>query len=254
MTVASEIARIKTNISNAYDSAEAKGATLPEQKNSENLAECIDSITGGSSETPVTLIKFADDVTVATNENEQQIIFPPFCPIKIDFNNLEIIEGEGVFYYSIQTPYTVSIVAKKIRICSGDYCFYGLCTGTVFDEFEFDFSSIEEISGEGAFQNAFLNCKNIPSVIRFTNLHTLTGEEAFLGIFSGDVVSDIYFNSLTSNSFDGEKSVFTGLLYRVSGCTIHLPSNLSTIMPTMDEYPSFSGTNTTLLFDLPPTA
>ena len=49
MTVASEITRIKNNIANAYTSASGKGATLPEVQNSENLASCIDSITGGGS-------------------------------------------------------------------------------------------------------------------------------------------------------------------------------------------------------------
>ena len=49
MTVASEITRIKTNIENAYNSASEKGATLPDVQNSDNLATCISSITGGGS-------------------------------------------------------------------------------------------------------------------------------------------------------------------------------------------------------------
>ena len=49
MSVASEITRIKTNINNAYKSAESKGAVLPSDKNSNNLAECISSITVGGS-------------------------------------------------------------------------------------------------------------------------------------------------------------------------------------------------------------
>lgn len=42
--------RLKTNIASAYSKAEEKGATLPEVKNSANLANTIESITGGSSE------------------------------------------------------------------------------------------------------------------------------------------------------------------------------------------------------------
>lgn len=51
MTIASEIQRIQANIANAYDAAEAKGATLPAVENTENLASTIESITtgGGSS-------------------------------------------------------------------------------------------------------------------------------------------------------------------------------------------------------------
>ena len=44
MTIASEIQRIQTNIANAYTSLEAKGATMPDTKNSANLASTIDSV------------------------------------------------------------------------------------------------------------------------------------------------------------------------------------------------------------------
>lgn len=49
MSVASEITRIKNNISSAYTSLKSKGATLPEAQNSANLPDTIESIpTGGS--------------------------------------------------------------------------------------------------------------------------------------------------------------------------------------------------------------
>ena len=51
MTIASEITRIKTNIDNAYTALEAKGATIPSEKNSANLANTVNTITGGSGET-----------------------------------------------------------------------------------------------------------------------------------------------------------------------------------------------------------
>lgn len=44
MSIVSEINRIKTNISNAYTEAENKGATLPQNQNSDNLASTIQSI------------------------------------------------------------------------------------------------------------------------------------------------------------------------------------------------------------------
>lgn len=47
MSIASEIQRIKTNIANAYTQANEKGATLPEQQNSANLASTIESISSG---------------------------------------------------------------------------------------------------------------------------------------------------------------------------------------------------------------
>lgn len=50
MTIASEIQRIKNNIADAYDAAEAKGATMPVTENSDSLATTIESITGGGGE------------------------------------------------------------------------------------------------------------------------------------------------------------------------------------------------------------
>jgi hypothetical protein len=51
MSIASEIERIKTNIANAYTACQEKGAILPTILNSENLASCVSSITGGEIET-----------------------------------------------------------------------------------------------------------------------------------------------------------------------------------------------------------
>lgn len=47
MTIASEITRIQTNIADAYTAASSKGATMPATENSDNLATCIASISGG---------------------------------------------------------------------------------------------------------------------------------------------------------------------------------------------------------------
>lgn len=44
MSIESEALRIKNNIANAYTVCEDKGATIPDTKNSANLAECIESI------------------------------------------------------------------------------------------------------------------------------------------------------------------------------------------------------------------
>lgn len=51
MSITTEIERIKTNIANAYTVCEGKGATLPTTLNSENLSNCISSITGGGGAT-----------------------------------------------------------------------------------------------------------------------------------------------------------------------------------------------------------
>lgn len=50
MTIASEITRINNNIAAAYTALSNKGATLPATQNSANLADTIDSISGGDYE------------------------------------------------------------------------------------------------------------------------------------------------------------------------------------------------------------
>ena len=47
MTIATEIQRIKDNIANTYTALEEKGATLPENQNSDNLADTVASVTTG---------------------------------------------------------------------------------------------------------------------------------------------------------------------------------------------------------------
>lgn len=51
MSIASEITRINNNIAAAYTALDGKGATLPETQNSANLADTIDTISAGGSET-----------------------------------------------------------------------------------------------------------------------------------------------------------------------------------------------------------
>lgn len=49
MSVQSEINRITNNIADAYDAVENKGGTLPAALTSDNLADAIQSISGGGS-------------------------------------------------------------------------------------------------------------------------------------------------------------------------------------------------------------
>ena len=76
MSIASEIQRIKNNIANAYSACQEKGANIPSNKNSSNLASCINSITvgsgGGSNVDLKPLIKKAIGWT---NQNEGKCYF-----------------------------------------------------------------------------------------------------------------------------------------------------------------------------------
>lgn len=47
MSIASELTKLETDITNAYDAVQIKGGTIPSNKNTNNLATAINSISGG---------------------------------------------------------------------------------------------------------------------------------------------------------------------------------------------------------------
>lgn len=49
MSIATELTALSTNLSNAYDAVSNKGGTIPANKNTANLADAINSISGGGS-------------------------------------------------------------------------------------------------------------------------------------------------------------------------------------------------------------
>lgn len=69
MSIINEIKRIKESTQKAYESAENKGATIPEIKNIDNLSVCIDSIQGGGSEPTPPEPEDIDDTVVCKTIN-----------------------------------------------------------------------------------------------------------------------------------------------------------------------------------------
>ena len=83
LSIASEITRINNNVAAAYSVCESKGADMPQQQNSSNLADTIDSIPSGRDDDIASkYINFVDyDGTIlyAYSQNELQAIteLPP---------------------------------------------------------------------------------------------------------------------------------------------------------------------------------
>lgn len=67
MSIQSQINRIKGNVAAAYAAAQGKGATIPSQQNSANLAAAISSITGGAG-----IVTFSG---VWTGDSNSSIVF-----------------------------------------------------------------------------------------------------------------------------------------------------------------------------------
>lgn len=242
MTIASEITRIKTNIENAYTALENKGATLPDVKNSANLADTISnmSVSDSSSSEVYTLREVADDGTIQYVTDSFTFSLPSnvtaiadycFCGAlygctgltAVDLNNIT-----SIGYYSMYQA------------------FYN-CTSLT----SVDLSNLTYVDGYGL-RNSFTGCTNLTSV-NFSSLQTV-GTSSLYYAFSGCTsLTELSFPSFTSSS--GNTTSLNGMLTSVENCTVHFPSNLeSTVGSWASTTAGFGGTNTTVLFDLAATS
>lgn len=91
--------------------------------------------------------------------------------------------------------------------------------------------------------------------VSFTNLSSILPSSAFYDCFEYRTgLEHIYFPALNSNSFGTNTLQFTGMLFGVTGCTVHFPANLESVIGSWESVINgFNGTNTTVLFDLPAT-
>lgn len=177
--------------------------------------------------------------------------------IKIDCSSVTQISGNSACSSFCRqcTSLTTIDFSNLVTIASSaryafDTAFYG-CTGLT----SIDFSKLESIAAEQAFNNAFWGCTSITSVT-FPALNSITGQYAMLSMLRGCTsLQHVYFPALTSTSFGTRTNQFNDMLYQAaSGCTVHFPSNLQSVIGSWSDVTGgFGGTNTTVLFDLPAT-
>lgn len=100
-------------------------------------------------------------------------------------------------------------------------------------------------------------CTNL-SVVDMPKVNTLPSNalagSSVGGAFQGTAIQTLSFPALNSTSFGSYTNQFNYMLKGVTGCTVHFPSNLQSVIGSWSSVTSgFSGTNTTVLFDLPAT-
>ncbi len=74
MSISSEIQNLIDNLANAYTSLTAKGATIPVNRNMDNLATCIDSVSGGGADQRANVIDITSNGTIACNSADESVI------------------------------------------------------------------------------------------------------------------------------------------------------------------------------------
>ena len=267
MTIASEITRIKTNIDNAYIALEAKGATIPEAKNSANLADTINTVTGGSGETNylgriVTedgVLQFPEeDFTFSLPDNVTSIgdsgLYYAFygCTnlTSTGLNNVTSIGNNGLYYAFYGCTNLTSTGLNNVTSIGNNglyYAFYG-CTNLTST----GLNNVTSIGDSGLYY-AFRDCTSLTSTV-LDNVTSIGRYGLYNAFYDCTSLTSLSFPKLNSNSFGSYTSQFYRMLSGVTGCTVHFPSNLESVIGSWsDVTDGFDGTNTTVLFDLPAT-
>lgn len=117
--------------------------------------------------------------------------------------------------------------------------------------------SLPKLSKFGIYglQEAFSYCSGLTSMI-FPSLSDMTStSQGLKNTFQKCTsLTSVSFPALTSTSFGRYTSQFNNMLSGVTGCTVHFPSNLQSVIGSWSDVTAgFGGTNTTVLFDLPAT-
>lgn len=116
-----------------------------------------------------------------------------------------------------------------------------------------DLSSIQQITSSYGLSSAFEDFSNL----EYVDISNLEQCSLFDYAFAGTSISKLYFNSMSYSYCEvhwEDEVTLTGMLTDVTGCTVHFPSNFQSLIGSWsDVIDGFSGTNTTVLFDLPAT-
>jgi uncharacterized ParB-like nuclease family protein len=173
----------------------------------------------------------------------------------VDLSRLITLSSNYAMEYAFQSCTNLtSVDLSNLTTISGQSAMqyvFRYCTGLT----SIDFSSLTTVSGRSAMYYAFQGCTGLTSV-DLSSLTTINGYQAMGYAFSGCTkLTTLSFPSLISTGFGSNTNQFNSMLSGVSGCTVHFPSNLQSVIGSWTSVTSgFGGTNTTVLFDLPATS
>ena len=169
-----------------------------------------------------------------------------------DFSQVTSISGNRTLYdMFIACDYLKGeIIFSNLTTVSGTYAFENTffgCSGLT----NISFPKLTSITGTSSFYYAFYRCSGLTN-ISFPKLATITGNSSFqYAFYSCTSLKSLSFPALTSNSFGSYTNQFYRMLQGVTGCAVHFPSNLQSVIGSWSDVTSgFGGTNTTVLFDL----
>lgn len=245
MSVADQINRIKTNIASTYTAAKAKGATIPQTQNSDNLAACVQSITtggGGGGGTQFGLV--ISDVLGTVDDTGA--VSRTTISNALDFSGITSFTDyalAGKFMYSNFFPtQDVEFPALTTVDYFGMYYAFSYCTSIT----SVSFPALTSI-GQNGMHYAFSYCSGITSV-SFPAL-TSIGDFGMYYAFRGcEKLESISFPELTQVTSPFNSSTFRGC---VALTEIHFRADMQATIEALPNYSTkFGAPNASIIFDL----
>lgn len=171
----------------------------------------------------------------------------------VDLSSLTSIKGDdGCWGMFVNCRGLTSIDLSSLTTVSGSQGCYGMfstCTSLT----SIDLSSLTTMFSINACANMFGYCTGLTS-IDLSSLTIVNSGACYRMFQSCTGLTRLDFPALTSTSFGNYTNQFNNMLREVTGCTVHFPSNLQSVIGSWGDVTSgFGGTNTTVLFDLPAT-
>ena len=169
----------------------------------------------------------------------------------IDLSSLTAVSGSSgcnnMFQYC--TGLTSVNLSSLTTVSNSNGCgqmFYG-CTGLT----SVDLSDLTTVSGGSGCTSMFQNCTNLASA-DISHLTKLGASSNISSMFRATSLTELRFPNLAYTATN-INSAFSNTLLGVTGCTVHFPSDWATVMASYSNITNgLGGTNTTVLFDLPP--
>ena len=180
------------------------------------------------------------------------------CLKKSDVDILNLDNIQTIVFYALSHAFYKCQNLKKISFANLTsvennglgYCFSDCTSLTTVPTF----ASLTSIGSSGL-QYCFSGCTSLTTAPTFVNLTTLKTNGFRYCFQNCTSLTSISFPALTSTSFGSSTNQFNNMLKGVTGCTVHFPSNLQSVIGSWSDVTAgFGGTNTTVLFDLTATS
>lgn len=176
----------------------------------------------------------------------------------VDLSSLKKVSGERSCNNMFEESRLQNINLDNLTIINGNESCHGMFLDAKYIS-NINVSSLTTILKYEAARSLFARTTSLTS-IDFSSLKIMDGNLCGEYLFLSDTnLTTVNFPAFANNTFGSTyTSQLKNFVQGITGCTIHFPKNLdpqsgSTTISSLQTYPSFGGTNTVLMFDLPST-